>query len=139
MHVQEKMKLFNIRTNTHAEMINITSQVQTYLKEIGIQDGLCVVYVPHTTAGVTINEDADPDVIHDILTHLENIIPWNENYRHAEGNSAAHIKASLIGSSVNVIINDGMLVLGTWQSIFFCEFDGPRLRKFYVKTINGGA
>ena len=139
MHVQEKMKLFNIRTNTHAEMINITSQVQTYLKEIGIQDGLCVVYVPHTTAGVTINEDADPDVIHDILTHLENLIPWNENYKHAEGNSAAHIKASLIGSSVNVIINDGMLVLGTWQSIFFCEFDGPRLRKFYVKTINGGA
>ena len=139
MHVQEKMKQFNIRTNTHAEMINITSQVQAYLKELGIQDGLCTIYVPHTTAGVTINEDADPDVIHDILTHLENLIPWNKNYKHAEGNSAAHIKASLIGSSVNVIINDGMLVLGTWQSIFFCEFDGPRSRKFYVKTLNGGA
>ncbi len=139
MHVQEKMKQFNIHTNTHSEMINITSQVQTYLKEIEIHNGLCMVYVPHTTAGVTINEDADPDVIHDILTHLDKQIPWKANYRHAEGNSAAHIKASLVGSSVNVIINNGNLVLGTWQSIFFCEFDGPRSRNFFVKIINGGA
>ncbi|MCD4656308.1 MAG: secondary thiamine-phosphate synthase enzyme YjbQ [Planctomycetes bacterium] len=130
---------FNIQTNNHDEMISITSQVQTYVTELGVQAGLCMVYVPHTTAAVTINEDADPDVIHDILTHLDKMIPWKANYRHAEGNSAAHIKSSLVGTSVNVIIKNGNLVLGTWQSIFFCEFDGPRSRKFNVKIINGGA
>ena len=130
------MKRFNINTNTRDQMIDITAQVQAYIDEVNVKSGVCVVYVPHTTAGVTINENADPDVQHDIIEHLDQIIPWRARYfQHAEGNSAAHLKASFMGSSAHVIIEDGRLVLGTWQSIFFCEFDGPRRRSIIVKIL----
>ena len=126
------MKQFAVRTNARAEMIDITDRIRILLKESGIKSGVCHVFVPHTTAAVTINENADPDVPRDILTELEKIIPFNGHYRHVEGNSAAHIKASIVGASETVFIENGELVLGTWQSIFFCEFDGPRSRKVMV-------
>lgn len=129
------MKVFTLKTNHRTEFINIDKYVREAIEESGIKNGIVCVYVPHTTAGVTINENADPDVIHDLEHVLESLIPWNGKYRHLEGNSPAHVKASLIGSSVQVIVHDGSLVLGTWQSIYFCEFDGPRTRKFYVKII----
>ena len=126
------MKQFAMRTNARAEMIDITDRIRILLKESGIKSGVCHVFVPHTTAAVTINENADPEVPRDILTELEKIIPFNGHYRHVEGNSAAHIKASIVGASETVFIENGELVLGTWQSIFFCEFDGPRSRKVMV-------
>lgn len=125
----------NIKTRSQIEFIDITSQVQGVIDKSGIKEGVCYVYVPHTTAAVTINENADPDVIRDIITKLNEIVPLNGNYRHTEGNSAAHIKASIIGASETVFIKDRRLVLGTWQSIFFCEFDGPRSRKAFIKLI----
>jgi secondary thiamine-phosphate synthase enzyme len=115
-------------------MVDITSSVQKEASKSGITDGICVVYVPHTTAGITINEGADPAVCQDIITKLNELVPPNAGYRHMEGNSDSHIKASMIGSSVTVLIENGRLVLGTWQKIFFCEFDGPRSRKVYVKV-----
>lgn len=126
------MKSFTIRTGSRSEMIDITAQVRSALEESRVENGICYVFVPHTTAGVTINENADPDVQHDILTELDKVIPLNDHYRHTEGNSAAHIKSSLMGASVVVFVEKGRLVLGTWQSIFFCEFDGPRSRRFMV-------
>ena len=114
-------------------MVDITSSVQKELTKAGTNDGICVVYVPHTTAGVTINEGADPDVCSDILAKLNELVPAHRGYRHTEGNADSHIKASLMGSSVSVIVENGRLVLGTWQKIFFCEFDGPRSRKVFVK------
>jgi secondary thiamine-phosphate synthase enzyme len=117
-------------------MVNITQLVQKEVNKGGVTEGICLVYVPHTTAGVTINEGADPAVCTDIITKLNEIVPPNAGYRHMEGNSDSHIKASLIGSSVTVIIENGNLVLGTWQKIFFCEFDGPRSRKVSVKLIS---
>lgn len=129
------MKVFTLKTNHRTEFINIDKYVRETIEESGIKNGIVCVYVPHTTAGVTINENADPDVIHDLEHVLESLIPWNGKYRHLEGNSPAHVKASLIGSSVQIIVHNGSLVLGTWQSIYFCEFDGPRTRKFYVKII----
>ena len=114
-------------------MIDITGRVAALVRESGIKQGICHVFVPHTTAAVTINENADPDVPRDILAALDRIVPLSESYRHAEGNSAAHIKASLFGASQTVLIDDGALVLGTWQSLFLCEFDGPRTRKVLVK------
>jgi secondary thiamine-phosphate synthase enzyme len=126
------MKQFAVRTNARAEMIDITDRIRILLKESAIKSGVCHVFVPHTTAAVTINENADPDVPRDILTALEKIVPFNDHYRHVEGNSAAHIKASIVGASETVFIENGELVLGTWQSIFFCEFDGPRSRKVMV-------
>ncbi|MGZ3597253.1 MAG: secondary thiamine-phosphate synthase enzyme YjbQ [Syntrophales bacterium] len=128
----ETMKQFAVRTNTRAEMIDITDRIRILVKESRIKSGVCHVFVPHTTAAVTINENADPDVPRDILTELEKIIPFNDHYRHVEGNSAAHIKASIVGASETVFIENGDLVLGTWQSIFFCEFDGPRSRRVIV-------
>jgi secondary thiamine-phosphate synthase enzyme len=113
-------------------MIDITGRIRTLLKESGIKSGVCHVFVPHTTAAVTINENADPDVPRDILMELEKIVPLSDNYRHMEGNSAAHIKASMLGASETIFIENGDLVLGTWQSIFFCEFDGPRTRRVLV-------
>jgi secondary thiamine-phosphate synthase enzyme len=113
-------------------MIDITDRIRVLLKESRIRSGICHVYVPHTTAAVTINENADPDVPRDILMELEKIVPFNDHYRHVEGNSAAHIKASMLGASETVFIENGELVLGTWQSIFFCEFDGPRTRRVIV-------
>ena len=126
-------KEFSIRTNQQVEFVKLTSQVQKLLDESGIQEGICHVYVPHTTAGITINEGADPDVVRDMTMELNKIVPFEDGYRHAEGNTAAHIKASMMGSSVAVIIENGKLVLGTWQAIFFCEFDGPRTRRVLVR------
>jgi secondary thiamine-phosphate synthase enzyme len=126
------MKQFTVRTNARSEMIDITDRIRIILKESRIKSGVCHVFVPHTTAAVTINENADPDVPRDILTELEKIVPLNDNYRHMEGNSAAHIKASMLGASETVFVENGELILGTWQSIFFCEFDGPRTRKVIV-------
>ena len=127
------MKQFNVRTNARSEMIDITGRIRALLKESKIRSGICHVFVPHTTAAVTINENADPDVPRDILMELDKIVPLNDHYRHGEGNSAAHIKSSLVGASEMIFVDDGELVLGTWQSVFFCEFDGPRTRKVIVR------
>jgi secondary thiamine-phosphate synthase enzyme len=124
-----------VKTRARVEMLDITSLVQSEVHQKSVSDGICVVYVPHTTAGITINEGADPDVCTDIITQLNKLVPPNAGYRHIEGNSDSHIKASLMGSSVSVIIDSGKLSLGTWQKIFFCEFDGPRARKVFVKII----
>ncbi|MCR4290049.1 MAG: secondary thiamine-phosphate synthase enzyme YjbQ [Candidatus Scalindua sp.] len=126
------IKQFTIKTSKRNEFIDITSHVQDLAG--GVSEGVTTVYTPHTTTGITINENADPDVPRDILKKLEELIPQQNNYSHMEGNSDAHIKASLFGSSVRVIVKDGQLLLGTWQSIFFCEFDGPRTRTFYVQV-----
>ncbi len=112
--------------------MNITEQVRSVVRDMGLENGIVTVFVPHTTAGVTINENADPDVTHDMGCALDRAVPWEAGYRHCEGNSAAHVKASLMGSSVQVILEAGRMQLGTWQGIFFCEFDGPRSRKVYV-------
>ena len=127
------MKQFNVRTNSRSEMIDITGRIRALLKESKIRSGICHVFVPHTTAAVTINENADPDVPRDILMELDKIVPLNDHYRHGEGNSAAHIKSSIVGASERIFVDDGELVLGTWQSVFFCEFDGPRTRKLIVR------
>ncbi|MBE9547255.1 MAG: YjbQ family protein [Proteobacteria bacterium] len=127
------MKQFTVKTGARSEMTDITDRVRDVLRESEIKSGICYVFTPHTTAAITINENADPDVPRDIIMEMDKVIPLNDNYRHIEGNSAAHIKASLIGASEMVFIEDGKLVLGTWQSIFFCEFDGPRTRKVLVK------
>ncbi|HOQ06864.1 MAG TPA: secondary thiamine-phosphate synthase enzyme YjbQ [Clostridiales bacterium] len=126
-----------VKTSSSDELINITSLVRQDVQKSGISDGIAVVYVPHTTAGVTINENADPDVVHDLLGILRRAFPESGSYRHIEGNSHAHAKASVVGSSCTVIIENGQLKLGTWQGIYFCEFDGPRTRKVYVKLIQG--
>ena len=130
--------LFEYHLNTEREgFYNITSYVRQALIESRIQSGMALVYCPHTTAGITINENADPDVVTDLLYALDKTFPDRPQFRHAEGNSAAHLKSSCIGASVSVIIDDGRLVLGTWQGIYFTEFDGPRSRKFLVKIIKG--
>jgi len=129
---------FKISTEREAQFINITGLVQRAVSESGIQDGIAVVFVPHTTAGVTINENADPDVVHDMLLGLDRVFPKSPAYRHAEGNSHAHLKASAMGSSVTVIVEAGQLKLGTWQGIYFCEFDGPRQRRVYVYGLGSG-
>lgn len=126
---------FSVRTNRRSEFINITREVENLVHESGVTDGLCVVYVPHTTAAVTINEGADPDVPGDIIMELDKRIPWSDGYAHGEGNSAAHIKTSLVGPSETIIIQNGKLRLGTWQKVFFCEFDGPRTRRVWVKIM----
>ncbi len=122
-----------IKTGDRSEMIDITSKVEEELQRSGLKDGVCFLYVPHTTAGITINESADPSVVVDIQTTLDKMVPWEAAYRHREGNSAAHIKSSLVGNSAMVLAESGHLKLGTWQGIFFCEFDGPRSRKLYMK------
>jgi len=126
---------FSIKTSQRNDFIDITDKIHKSIMESGIIDGICVIFNPHTTAGITINENADPDVTYDINTHLRKIIPENSGFRHSEGNSDAHIKSSLTGSSLSLIIQNGKLILGTWQGIYFTEFDGPRTRKFYVKCI----
>jgi len=122
-----------ISTHSRTEMIDITSKIKEVVRKSDFKNGICYIFVPHTTAGVTINENADPTVVKDILTELNKVIPFDGHYQHLEGNSAAHIKASLIGSSEVVLIEEGRLVLGTWQGIYFAEFDGPRRRKVLVK------
>ena len=126
------MKKINVSTGARTELIDITGLIAEHL---ATTDGLITAYVPHTTAGITINEGADPAVRHDILEVMNSMVPWSFNYRHMEGNSPAHIKATLTGSSVTVIIENGKMQLGTWQKIFFCEFDGPRNRTVWLKTI----
>jgi secondary thiamine-phosphate synthase enzyme len=126
------MRSFTIRTTARCEMIDITDRVADLIQQSGIRDGSCRVFVPHTTAAVTINENADPDVPRDILATLERIVPFTDHYRHAEGNAAAHVKASLFGASQTVFIENSRLVPGAWQSLFFCEFDGPRTRQVLV-------
>lgn len=130
------MKKITVKTGSRFEMIDITNQVRKIVNEREIKSGICNVFTPHTTAAITINENADPNVPRDIIMELDKVIPLNDNYRHIEGNSAAHIKSSLIGASEMVLIEDGKLVLGTWQSIFFCEFDGPRTRKVLIKLFS---
>ncbi len=122
----------NVKTHSQTEMLDITSQVQNQLNEHSFKEGVVTVFIPHTTAGVTINEGADPDVQRDMLKEINKIVPFEDGYRHMEGNSAAHIKATLFGTSVQVIVESGRLQLGTWQSIYFCEFDGPRSRQVWI-------
>lgn len=129
------MKRLDVLTTKHTQMVDITSMVRKAVAESGVRDGICMVFVPHTTAAVTINENADPDVVRDFTMEIDKIVPWEDGYRHFEGNSAAHLKSSMIGFSEQVIIDEGRLVLGTWQDIYFCEFDGPRQRKVYVKVL----
>jgi secondary thiamine-phosphate synthase enzyme len=123
----------SVSTRDRSEMIDITAEVIEQLEKTGLEQGVCYLYVPHTTAAITINEGADPNVAIDIQTMLNKLVPWENAYRHLEGNAAAHIKSSLVGNSVMVLVESGRLKLGTWQAIFFCEFDGPRTRKVYIK------
>ena len=132
------MQTFQVRTSTRTEFINVSRPVQEAVKKAGVEDGICIIFVPHTTAGVTINENADPSVVHDIVMALNKIVLFQDQYRHLEGNSPAHIKASLVGCSETVFVESGKLVLGTWQGIFFCEFDGPRNRKVHVRVVSDG-
>ena len=131
------MEELSVKTRSKIEMIDITRLVNDVVSLSNVKQGLCIVFVPHTTAAVTINENADPAVLKDIIEELNKMIPLQNNYRHMEGNSAAHIKATLTGSSQTVIIENGELQLGTWQSLFFCEYDGPRNRKAFIKIITG--
>ncbi len=129
------LKIIKIKSNKGTEFIDITSEIKNTVNESGIKSGICLVYVPHTTAGVTINEGADPSVAKDILKTLNKLIPHSAGYAHMEGNSDAHIKTALVGTSQEIIIDKGRLLLGTWQAVFFCEFDGPRQRRVHVKFI----
>ena len=127
----------SLSTTSRSQMIEVTAQVQKLVSQNNVQDGLVIVYVPHTTAAVTINENADPDVKHDLLKKLETLIPKSEPYyQHGEGNSDSHAKTSLVGNSVTVLVERGKLILGTWQGIQFCEFDGPRTRSYLVKIVS---
>jgi secondary thiamine-phosphate synthase enzyme len=128
---------FDVRTPSHSCLVDVTAQVQRLVSQSGIGEGMCSIFVPHTTAGVTINENADPTVQSDMLRALDKIVPWNDNYDHDEGNAAAHVKTSMIGSSQVVFVSGGKLRLGTWQGIFLAEFDGPRTRKVWVKIAPG--
>jgi secondary thiamine-phosphate synthase enzyme len=129
------MNEITVQSKSRTDFIDITSAVQQFATGKGMKDGLVTVFIPHTTAGITINENADPDVTADMETVLDRMVPWSENYRHSEGNTAAHVKASLMGSSVQVLVKNGKLLLGTWQSIYFCEFDGPRTRTVWLKEL----
>ena len=129
------MNKIQVKTHSQSEFINITPEVNKIVQRVGFKEGVCYVYVPPTTAAVTINENADPSVPKDILNELNKIVPWDDRYTHMEGNAAAHIKSTIVGSSVCIPISDGKLALGTWQGIFFCEFDGPRHREVFVQTI----
>ena len=130
-----KTDTLTVRSGRRADAIEITDRVEQVVRESGVQTGLCQVYVPHTTAGVFINENADPDALSDILHTLEALVPWENGYRHAEGNAAAHIKATLVGTSQVVPVRNGRLALGRWQGIFFADFDGPRERHFQVTVL----
>jgi secondary thiamine-phosphate synthase enzyme len=127
------MNEITVQSNSRTEFIDITDAVQRFVADAKMTDGIITVFVPHTTAGVTINENADPDVTADLETVLDEVVPWNNGYRHMEGNTAAHVKASMMGASAQVIVEKGQLCLGTWQSIYFCEFDGPRTRRVWLK------
>jgi len=129
------MTTLQINSRQRTEMINITAQVREAIRNSGVRAGLAMVFVPHTTAAVTINENADPDVVSDMLMELNKIVPFDDHYRHAEGNSAAHLKSSLVGAGETFIVEQGAPVLGTWQGIYFCEFDGPRRRQVHIQVV----
>ena len=129
------IKFLAIKSKKQIETIDITNEVRRVINDLGVREGICTIFVPHTTAGITINEGADPDVMRDFIDKLDELIPLEGGYLHAEGNSAAHIKTSIVGSSVQIMVDKGEPVLGTWQSVFFCEFDGPRERKVQVKVV----
>jgi secondary thiamine-phosphate synthase enzyme len=131
------MNTIEISSHRQAELIDVTGEIRRAIRESGITEGVVILFVPHTTAAVTINENADPDVVRDIIMELNKIIPFKDSYRHAEGNSAAHIKSTLVGVSETLLVKNGEPALGTWQGIYFCEFDGPRLRKLLVKILEG--
>ncbi|MCX7715458.1 MAG: secondary thiamine-phosphate synthase enzyme YjbQ [Clostridia bacterium] len=126
---------FQIQTNKRTQMIDITDKVFEQVAKLGVKSGLCTIFVPHTTAGVTINENADPDVVRDMMYEMDKIVPEDDGYLHFEGNSSAHIKATMTGFSQTIIIENSKLLLGRWQGIYFCEYDGPRNRTVYVKII----
>ncbi|MDF2941729.1 MAG: hypothetical protein K0S01_587 [Herbinix sp.] len=128
---------FGIKSGQPTALINITNEVQNVIKDSGIKAGICVIFAPHTSAGITLNENTDQDVIRDFVMETNKIVPISDGYHHIEGNSAAHIKSSIVGVSQTLIIDDGRLLLGTWQGIYFADFDGPRIRKVYVKIIEG--
>ncbi|WP_455382300.1 secondary thiamine-phosphate synthase enzyme YjbQ [Salinispira pacifica] len=127
----------SLSTSRRSEFVDITGEVRNAVRNSGIKEGICVVYVPHTTAGVTINEHADPSVARDILKHYDHMVPEGYEYTHAEGNADSHIKTTMTGPSVTLIVEQGDLMLGTWQGVFFCEYDGPRSRTFSVKVLEG--
>ena len=129
------MKTLHLKTSSRTQFLDITDRVAEVVTNSGVKEGLVAVFVPHTTAAVTINENADPSVVRDILKEVEKIVPYDDDYSHTEGNSAAHIKSSLIGSSLHLIVENGSLALGTWQGIYFCEFDGPRSRRVFVEVV----
>ncbi|MDY6862526.1 MAG: secondary thiamine-phosphate synthase enzyme YjbQ [Thermodesulfobacteriota bacterium] len=131
------MEQLGVNTNNRVELVDITPLVRGLVEKSGVEYGVCYIYVPHTTAAVTINESADPSVARDIESELNKLIPFNASFSHMEGNSDAHIKSTLVGCSKTIFIQNGSLFLGTWQGIFFCEFDGPRKRKVYVKIVKG--
>jgi secondary thiamine-phosphate synthase enzyme len=129
------IKQLRVPTKSRTELVDITQGVQRLVTESGVRSGVCYIYVPHTTSGITINENTDPNVGRDILKELNKVVPFDDNYSHAEGNSAAHIKSTLVGMSKLVLVEEGRLALGTWQAIFYCEFDGPRDRRVFVKVM----
>lgn len=129
------METLAVKTKSRTDLRDITREVAAAVERSGVKDGACVVSVPHTTAGVTVNENADPSVCSDMAGALERMVPWNGPYAHTEGNSAAHVKTALVGNSTTLPVEGGRLVLGTWQGIYFCEFDGPRTRKCYVQVL----
>jgi secondary thiamine-phosphate synthase enzyme len=133
MREETAMETLSIRTKKRTEFVDITSDVQAAVGRLGITEGVITVFVPHTTGGVTINENADPDVTADMELVLDRVVPWSGGYAHGEGNTAAHVKASMMGNATQVIVQNGRLALGTWQAIYFCEFDGPRSRQVWVQ------
>ena len=126
------MQSVSVHTRKHTQFLDITQEIQSYISDKGINSGIVTVFVPHTTAGITINENADPSVTSDIADALDRAVPWQAHYKHTEGNAAAHVKASMMGSSIQIIVEDGRLLLGTWQAVYFCEFDGPRSRNVWI-------
>ncbi|KAF2960790.1 MULTISPECIES: secondary thiamine-phosphate synthase enzyme YjbQ [unclassified Thermotoga] len=131
------LKRLTVRTSSRTQFVDITSEVVKVIEESKVKNGICVVFVPHTTAGITINENADPSVRQDIMNTMNKLVPPSAGYTHLEGNADSHIKASVLGSSVTLIIENGRPLLGTWQGIYFCEFDGPRTRSVYIKVVEG--
>lgn len=137
MLLKENVMVLTVKTRSQTELVDITAEVGRLVADSGVRNGLCLVYVPHTTAGVTINENADPSVRKDLLMVLNQMVPSQADYRHLEGNSPAHVKSTLVGASQTIAVENGHLVLGTWQGIFFCEFDGPRSRTVQVRMVEG--
>ena len=138
MRFVKKLYKHSLSIKSNQTMVDITDTIRADIKDSGVRDGIVIVYCPHTTAGITINENADPDVVRDLIYGFEKVYPSNDvNYRHFEGNSHAHMKSSTMGASQTLILGDGKLILGTWQDVYFCEFDGPRNRSFYVKVMEG--